>query len=210
MLFLFLSFIVLVPIVPAYLLFKVLPSTANVKGTFKGMEIKLGGAFAGYFALVFLIISELPRIKDVVNPASAQVWAVEGQLVDEKGEGIPLLNPADIKFEPRILDLPGDGWFTATFAAPLSRTAKEFEFPRLRLGHQGYKDTNVDLGPPRSKTDVASQEMRDETNHFIKLKPLVLKKPSETYSPAGPAPQLADPAAYAAAVAKLPHGGSNP
>ena len=37
------------PIVPAYLLFKALPSTAIVTGLLHGFKIDLGGAFAGYF-----------------------------------------------------------------------------------------------------------------------------------------------------------------
>ena len=43
----------LLPLVPAYLLFRALPSQAEISGPFKGMTVKLGGAFAAYF-LVFL------------------------------------------------------------------------------------------------------------------------------------------------------------
>jgi hypothetical protein len=208
--FLLLSFIVLVPIVPAYLLFKILPSTGNVNGTLKGMEIKLGGAFAGYFALVFLIISELPKIKEVVNPASAQVWDVVGQIVDENGHGVEPLSPADIKFEPGVLILHRNGLFRATFATQLSRTAQGMEFPSLYLSHEGFQEMTVDLGPPISKADMGPLENRDEKTHLIKLKPFVLKKFSAPYSPAGPAPQPVDPAAYAASTARPPQGGPNP
>ena len=46
--------IVLAPLVPAMLLFKYLPSTAGVEGTWKGLPIKIGGAFAGYFIVVII------------------------------------------------------------------------------------------------------------------------------------------------------------
>ena len=54
---------VLVPIIPALLLFKALPSAAAIDGPFKGLTIKLGGAFAGYF-LVLLLMSQLVPFVD--------------------------------------------------------------------------------------------------------------------------------------------------
>lgn len=51
--------VILIPVVPAYLLYKYLPpGQAEVGGPFKGLDIKLSGAFAGYF-LVLLIASSL-------------------------------------------------------------------------------------------------------------------------------------------------------
>lgn len=51
--------VILIPVVPAYLLYKYLPpGKAEVGGPFKGLDIKLSGAFAGYF-LVLLIASSL-------------------------------------------------------------------------------------------------------------------------------------------------------
>lgn len=204
--FLLLSFLVLVPIVPAYLLFRILPSTGNVQGTFKGMEIKLGGAFAGYFVLVCLIIAELPKIKEVVNPSPTQVWEVEGQLVDENGEGIQPLERKDITFQPDSLNLNPNGWFKITFATQLTRTAAGVEFPRLNLGHDGYKDMSVDLGPPPPKTDLGAQAKRDEINHLIILKSASLKKLPVAYSTSGPLPPSVSPAAYAASTEKASQG----
>jgi hypothetical protein len=47
-----LTAILLLPLVPAFLLYKFLPSKTNVSGPFKGLNIKLTGAFGGYFLLV--------------------------------------------------------------------------------------------------------------------------------------------------------------
>ncbi len=47
--------VTLLPIVPAYVLFRALPSQAEVSGPFQGMTIKLGGAFSAYF-IVFLLL----------------------------------------------------------------------------------------------------------------------------------------------------------
>lgn len=46
--------VLLLPLIPAFVLFRFLPSAANVEGPFKGLTIKLGGAFAGYFVTVLL------------------------------------------------------------------------------------------------------------------------------------------------------------
>jgi len=51
--FLFLlAALLLVPLVPAYILYRNLPSETKVSGPFKGLNLQLTGAFAGYFVLV--------------------------------------------------------------------------------------------------------------------------------------------------------------
>jgi hypothetical protein len=53
-----LTIIILLPVIPAFLLFKALPSSdADLSGPLKGFTIKLKGAFAGYFATVLLILA---------------------------------------------------------------------------------------------------------------------------------------------------------
>ena len=49
--------VLLIPLIPAMLLYKFLPSKTAVDGPFKGLNIKLSGAFSGYFLLVLLAIS---------------------------------------------------------------------------------------------------------------------------------------------------------
>jgi uncharacterized membrane protein len=50
-----LSAVVLLPLIPAFLLFKLLPSRAVVKGPLAGMNVSLGGAFGGYVALAVFV-----------------------------------------------------------------------------------------------------------------------------------------------------------
>jgi len=47
--------IVIMPIIPAYILYKSLPARTTVSGPFKGLNIQLTGAFGGYFVVVLLI-----------------------------------------------------------------------------------------------------------------------------------------------------------
>ncbi len=53
--YLALAAILILPIIPAYILYKFLPeSDTDVSGPYKGLSIKLKGAFAGYFLLVLV------------------------------------------------------------------------------------------------------------------------------------------------------------
>src|SRR5262245_56147344 len=99
-----LGFIILIPMIPAYFLFRALPSTGEVDGKlFKGMEIKLGGAFAGYFAVVLLIFYKpdiwAPRPP---QPETAAVWHLSGQVVDDAGMPIERLDIKDFAFSPPV------------------------------------------------------------------------------------------------------------
>ena len=50
-----LAAILLLPLFPAYILYKFLPaSETDVSGPYKGLSVKLKGAFAGYFLLVLV------------------------------------------------------------------------------------------------------------------------------------------------------------
>src|ERR1700716_3283566 len=51
-----LAAVLLLPLVPAFLLYKFLPSKTSVSGPFKGLNLKLTGAFGGYFLLVLTAI----------------------------------------------------------------------------------------------------------------------------------------------------------
>ncbi|WP_148043082.1 hypothetical protein [Methylocystis hirsuta] len=49
----------LLPLIPAYIIFKNFPAPANIRGTFFGFTMKAGGAFAGYLSLFLFLI--LPK-----------------------------------------------------------------------------------------------------------------------------------------------------
>jgi len=68
--FLFLlAALLLVPLVPAYILYKNLPSKTSVKGPFRGLNIQLTGSFGGYFLLVFFSYGLLYYLKQTQQPS---------------------------------------------------------------------------------------------------------------------------------------------
>jgi hypothetical protein len=58
-----LAAVLLIPLVPAFILYKLLPSKAAVKGPFKGLDIALQGAFGGYFVLVLVAFGVMEAVR---------------------------------------------------------------------------------------------------------------------------------------------------
>src|SRR5262249_21725305 len=75
----YISAAILLPFIPAYVLYKTLPSRTTVKGPFKGLNIKLGGAFGGYFLLVITIFGFI-FTHPSPPPSWCDIYRVEGKL----------------------------------------------------------------------------------------------------------------------------------
>jgi hypothetical protein len=182
-------FVVLVPIVPAYLLFRVLPSSGNVSGKLQGLEIKLGGAFAGYFAVVLLIFYHYDKLFPVPPPPSAFVWHLSGQIVKSSGEPIEPLDLKDFSFSPPWLQTMPGGNFRLTI--PTSpQDGGGTEWPMLVIGHDGYAAIKV----PLSAVDLNQQSasslglVKDDLHRSITMRRITLSD-AQPYQPTGPQPQ---------------------
>jgi hypothetical protein len=85
----------LLPLIPAFLLYKFLPSKSTATGPFKGLNLKLSGAFAGYFILLLFAsgitfplmrneqqkkIDELTRELNAIK-GGVQEWKMTGNVV---------------------------------------------------------------------------------------------------------------------------------
>jgi hypothetical protein len=73
--------VVLLPLVPAVLLFKFLPSDASAEGPWKGLKIKVGGSFAGYFLMVVLLTGISRHY--VAPPPTQDFYQISAILVPE-------------------------------------------------------------------------------------------------------------------------------
>src|SRR5215470_5284697 len=75
----------LLPLAPAYILYKFLPENAvALKGPFKGLTVDMAGAFAGYFLLFlgsYIIVKEMLFEK----MPDSEVWTIKGTALDEHG-----------------------------------------------------------------------------------------------------------------------------
>lgn len=109
-----LAIILLLPLIPAYLLFKLLPSNAVVNGPLQGLRIDLSGAFAAYFALVVLVLST-HSVWNPPPPPASQVWTVSGRVTDSAGNAIPNLNTNDFALQnPSFVTMDTAGNFKVT------------------------------------------------------------------------------------------------
>ncbi len=158
----FLLCIVLLPTIPAFLLFTALPSRAIVKGVLAGVRIDLGGAFGGYFALVLLLINTQGTWR---QPQVIQTWDVDGRLADEQGNSIEC-NPTNFSITPRVLETPMGGNFTmkiATYTTP----GGDIGFPDLMIGF-GDRSRTIHLDDRLLKeTDLKIQ--KSATGRWIHL-----------------------------------------
>jgi hypothetical protein len=90
--------IVLLPLVPAILLFKLLPSDASAQGPWKGLKIKVGGAFAGYFIMALLVTGI--SYYYVSPPLTQTEYRISGVLrTDDPGARIDL---NELEFFPAV------------------------------------------------------------------------------------------------------------
>jgi hypothetical protein len=68
------SALLLLPLIPAFIIFKNFPAPASIKGTFFGFTMKAGGAFAGYLSLFLFLI--LPK-QSMVNIGGKYISSIQ-------------------------------------------------------------------------------------------------------------------------------------
>ena len=164
-----LTFLVLLPMIPAYLLFKLLPSRAVVKGPLAGLNVALGGAFAGYVALtVFVATFYAQSLKPPTQ--TYRIWTVSGQLQFPPGER------PQVGFDTGPPMLSFDRGNSFYLAIPLPDNG---EMPDLVLEAPGYPPKSI---PLREKVDLGVDYACriNEKKARIQLgKPIVFEKPQQ-------------------------------
>ena len=176
------GFVVLVPLIPAVILYYLFEQKTVVTGPFKGLRLDLSGAFAGYF-LVLIVCSSLlfgpversRNYKDQIAKLTAQLnelsdvgtaWTVRGKIalqgnenVQTAGVGIAILPPPQIfrdgLFEVRVLKDKSGG--------PVAR------LPSLEISKLGYLTETVHLENLGAKLGKQYDKNIDERNRLITI-----------------------------------------
>ena len=182
--------VILLPILPAFLLFRALPSKAMVSGPLQGFKVNLGGAFAGYFAVVVLLIASHTIL--FPPPPIYQVWELSGTITDENGNPIQPLGATDVAFDPPIFQPDLGGVFTVRFATTLDAAGK-MTFPKIFISHDKYNSRPIDLNGAGSAGTVPGTIV-DKAAHKITIKqiPLSLLPPLAPEANAAAAEVLPD------------------
>ena len=144
--YVYMLLILLIPVIPAFILFRFLPSSANVQGPLKGLDIKLGGAFAGYIVAVILswrIASSL------LAPTWSDNWNVVAHLKFAGQEGNhPSPTEALVLVHPPTPEIDSNGLIQLTVAIPRVHKSS-YELQRLIVAHDGYETVAIPLDPDR-------------------------------------------------------------
>lgn len=136
-----LAVIALLPLVPAVLLFRFLPSAGSVEGPMQGLTVKFGGAFAGYFALFLVLVSIRPT-----ELTHYHTWTVTGTIEPSpaQGEPEPNLNDVVIRMVPPRFNLMNQGAFS--WDIPVIEDAAGLHFPDIQFDLREYRGVTVPLG----------------------------------------------------------------
>jgi hypothetical protein len=166
-----LSFVILLPLIPAFLLFKLLPARAVVKGPLAGLNVNLSGAFGGYVALT-VFITGVAATANMLKPAKPPdpVWHVQGTI---QLEGEDAATDPDITFQlvkpARVYKASVDRSFDVDI--PMTDRAPIPHFFFKPKGYVGERVELSDLGRPgnyKSHMENATTLVIDE--------PIVLRK----------------------------------
>jgi hypothetical protein len=172
------TFTILLPLTPAYILYKALPAETKVAGPFKGLNIQLSGAFAGYFLLVLVIlgfVSTRPKPPDPTH----EVWKVTGQMNFDNSwtdADKARLQLSLIPGNQRIYKETGD--FEMLVAPEVCADGK-LKFPKLLIGQDGYQTVTIDLDKPDAPYGQISQSVA--VSKDFRTKDLAVKTPIELH-----------------------------
>jgi hypothetical protein len=137
------SVVTLLPLVPAFVLFRFLPSSGSVTGPFKGLEMKFGGAFAAYLAVLLVVWQGL----DNAERHQYHVWTVTGTVGFQPGASAPNVNDVTSFVTPPELHVRPDGTFK--FDIPVRENLNgEPALPTIVFDLNGYVPATVQLHAP--------------------------------------------------------------
>lgn len=190
--------IVLLPLIPAFLLYKYLPAKTHVSGPFQGLSIQLTGSFAGYF-LIALGTGGFVR-EQLKSQSLAQLWTVRGTVKLMPDGHSPQAADVDMLMRPPVPSgIQPDGSFEIEKVAvpndPQTQLMLEVRMPwrETRMVHfwKGADDALYDV-------------RYDETKRVIEIgKPIVLSPSTQPY-------QAAAGAVVAVPVPPQPDTGGHP
>lgn len=179
----FLVFVIVLPLLPAYLLFKYLPAPGRVEGPLKGLNIRFSGAFAGYLVLFFSLLLAKPN-----DFTHYHIWTVTGRVEFQRapGEDTPNVRDVVIRLLPPHLILMNEGSFS--FQIPVMEDENgNSQFPDLQIDLPWYEGKTFPLGATNyGNPDPEIEKAYDPSTKRIAIKgPITLrsKKSTQPYAP---------------------------
>ncbi|HEX6375749.1 MAG TPA: hypothetical protein VFZ91_08505 [Allosphingosinicella sp.] len=171
--FAFIACWILLPLVPAVLIYLIFPNTQTaLGGPFSGLTLKSSGAFSAYFIVLLASYPVWTRQSEDLRALMRPTWVVEGQVkvLDEKGKEISYSNRGnsalDISLEPNLVTTRGKRF---RIVVP----EIDDKVPSILINYEGFGDYSID---PDRPVEGESVEI-DRAKHRIVIKsPLVIRK----------------------------------
>jgi hypothetical protein len=184
-----LAVVVLLPLIPAYVLFKYLPSTGSASGPFQGLTLKFGGAFAGYLVIFSALLAVRPT-----EFSHYHTWEVSGRLSFNRPPSAaePDVNDIIVRIVPPDLVVRNQGLFR--FRIPVEEDAQgKPQFPDLQIDLGGYRGATIPLGPDRPYGAPDLEATHDFAHRTIVLNSVTLQSLEAAPSYAAEAAEVAVP-----------------
>lgn len=174
--------LVLLPIIPAYILYRTLPSRAMVKGPFKGLNIQLSGAFGGYF-LVLLVVFSFFYTRLLPLTTQYEIWKVSGPIGLEGITTSPIIKSATVFIRPPDPEIHEDGTFDIYIPIKRESMGVRRDFGSLIVDYPDYQAVTIDLNEEeRPGAYHWDKEHKPEAKE-IKINELILLKKAEEPTP---------------------------
>jgi hypothetical protein len=187
--------VLLVPMIPAYILFKFLPSSAIGKGPLQGLHVNFTGAFAGYFMVVLVAIpftqysqtkARQEKIDDLERQLrlsgmrqTFQAYLVQGRIEVAPGSPDVDVNSVSITVFPPLVGMsPGDKTFWTVVPVQKNNFGR---IATLQIRSLDFLPAEVHLlGDSLLKATVRT--VVDTSSQIIYIKdPIVLRRPQRPY-----------------------------
>jgi len=186
----YITMLVLLPIIPAYILYKTLPSRAIVSGPFKGLNIQLSGAFGGYFVVLLVMLS---FFYTCLKPLTTQyeIWTITGNIAYKPVATSPNVRSTVVFIRPPQPVINEDGSFDIKIPVKREPTGVRKLFGTLIVDYEGYEVQNVDLNEKEAPfVKQWDKEYNKKTKEIRINEPILLRRgEGPAYSPTGEEPQ---------------------
>ncbi len=169
------SIAVLLPIIPAFVLYKTLPAKTTVSGPFQGLNIQLTGAFGGYFLVLLVVVGLIYAQR---KPPRYEVWTVTGKVtIADSSSGEPQqINHNDFSIQPPTTLLYPDGRFDLDVLVRPDQNGN-LNFPIIVINHPGFAPLTIPLSDQQPTFGGKSLQFRsdDKAKKRIIETPIVLE-----------------------------------
>ena len=173
------TFTILLPLTPAYILYRALPARTKVVGPFKGLNIQLSGAFAGYFLLVLVIIGFISTRRTPPDPTH-ELWKVSGKMNFDSSWTDTGKDRPQLSLIPGAQQVYSNGEFEIQVAPEVCVDGR-LKFPKVFIERDGYQSVTIDLDNPKSSYGQISENVavsKDSIAKGLQVTPIDFRRDS--------------------------------